>query len=327
MPKIKIYQIDRELEAKPGENILEVLQREGIDINAYCGGFGYCGKCQIKILKGNAAQPTAQEIKHLKEKISQGYRLACQVQIIEDIEIDIQDSITHKVEVLAESGEALLEELPVKKINIQLKKPSLNQSLSLDEIAENQLPTSPFVRNWTIQALQELSRIENQDEKSFELGFDEKQIYWMNSNIKRVPFLGIAFDIGTTTLACELLDLETGSTLYRAGALNRQASFGADVLSRLRAIQDNQGALSNLQELLLSSMNDLIQEACQKTGNDPNRILSLAVAGNTIMEHIFLGVSPISIGTAPFTPVICRSYHISARRLHLVIHPEAQVYI
>jgi uncharacterized 2Fe-2S/4Fe-4S cluster protein (DUF4445 family) len=327
MPKIKIDQFGKELEAKPGENILEVLQREGIDINAYCGGFGYCGKCLIKILKGNVAQPTAQEIKHLKEKISQGYRLACQAQIIEDIEIDIHDSITQKVEVLAESGEAILEELPVKKINIQLKKPSLNQSLSLEEIAENQLPTSPFVRNWTIQALQELSRIENQDEKSFEIGFDEKQIYWTNSDVKKASFLGIAFDIGTTTLACELLDLETGSTLYRAGALNRQASFGADVLSRLRAIQDNQGALSDLQELLLSSMNDLIQEACQKTGNDPNRILSVMVAGNTIMEHIFLGVSPISIGTAPFTPVFCRSYHTSARRLHLVIHPEARVYI
>ena len=204
---------------------LEVLQREGIDINAYCGGFGYCGKCLIKILKGNVAQPTAQEIKHLKEKISQGYRLACQAQIIEDIEIDIHDSITQKVEVLAESGEAILEELPVKKINIQLKKPSLNQSLSLEEIAENQLPTSPFVRNWTIQALQELSRIENQDEKSFEIGFDEKQIYWTNSDVKKASFLGIAFDIGTTTLACELLDLETGSTLYRAGALNRQASL------------------------------------------------------------------------------------------------------
>jgi ferredoxin len=115
MPKIKIDQFGKELEAKPGENILEVLQREGIDINAYCGGFGYCGKCLIKILKGNVAQPTAQEIKHLKEKISQGYRLACQAQIIEDIEIDIHDSITQKVEVLAESGEAILEELPVKK--------------------------------------------------------------------------------------------------------------------------------------------------------------------------------------------------------------------
>ena len=132
-----------------------------------------------------------------------------------------------------------------------------------------------------------MSRIENQDEKKFEIGFDEKQIYWMSSNLKKASFLGIAFDIGTTTLACELLDLETGATLYRTGALNRQASFGADVLSRLRAIQDNQGALSNLQELLLSSMNDLIQEACQKTGHDPNRILSVTAAGNTIMEHIF----------------------------------------
>jgi len=71
----------------------------------------------------------------------------------------------------------------------------------------------------------------------------------------------------------------------------------------------------------------LIQEACQKTGHDPNRILSVTAAGNTIMEHIFLGVSPISIGTAPFTPVFCRSYQTRAQRLHLVVHPEAQVYI
>ena len=327
MPKIKINQIDKELEAKPGENILEVLQREGIDINAYCGGFGYCGKCIIQILKGDVTHPTSQEIKHLKDKLSQGFRLACQTQIIEDVEIDIHESIIQKIEVLAESGEALLEELPVKKINIQLKKPSLNHSLSLQEVVETQLPTSHFIRNWTIQALQELSRIENQDEKNFEIGFDEKQIYWISSEVKRASLLGIAFDIGTTTLACELLDLETGSTLYRAGALNRQASFGADVLSRLRAIQDNQGVLTTLQELLISSMNDLIQEACQKTGKDPSQILSVTVAGNTIMEHLFLGVSPISIGIAPFTPVFCRSYTTNARSLHLVVHPEAQVYV
>ena len=104
----------------------------------------------IKILKGNVAQPTAQEIKTFKRKDISRIPLSLSSQIIEDIEIDIHDSITQKVEVLAESGEAILEELPVK-INIQLKKPSLNQSLSLEEIAENQLPTSPFVRNWTFK--------------------------------------------------------------------------------------------------------------------------------------------------------------------------------
>jgi len=327
MPRVRIDNLDRVFEAKPGENVLDVLQREGIDIEAYCGGFGYCGKCVIKILKGNASQPTSQEIKHLKEKVSEGFRLACQTLILEDVEIDISFSLSRRVEVLADSGEARIEELPVEKNYIVLHKPPLDQFVSLQDLFESLLPTSEKPRAWTTLALQGLSRIDNQDEKRFEVVYDDNQVYWVNSEITDVSFLGVAVDIGTTTIACELLDLENGSTLYRAGALNRQANFGADVLSRLRAIQDDHGALLTLQELVVSTINDLILEACQKTGKNPNRILSVALAGNTIMEHILMGVSPISIGTAPFTPVFYRSNKTNARNLHLIAHPEAQVYI
>jgi len=92
MPKVKISHNNRICEAKVGESVLGVLQREGFDIDAYCGGFGYCGKCIIKVLSGNVSKPTAQEIKHLKERIPQGFRLACQALIVEDVEIDIKES-------------------------------------------------------------------------------------------------------------------------------------------------------------------------------------------------------------------------------------------
>jgi len=327
MPRLQIVNLDRECEFKTGENVLDVLQREGIEIESYCGGFGSCGKCLIKVLKGKVSQPTSQEIKHLKEKISQGFRLACQTLLFEDTGIDVSYSLSRQIVVFTESGEAQLEELPVQKIKVNLRKPPLDNFISLQDLLETQLPASSASHNWAPSALQGLARIEDHDEQLFEVVFDDRQIYWAGSDFQDTSFLGVAVDIGTTTVACELLNLETGSTLYRAGALNRQTSFGADVLSRLRAIQDNHGALLTLQELVVSTVNDLIHEACQKTGKDPHRIFAVTMAGNTIMEHILLGVSPISIGVAPFASIFCRSFQATARNLHLVTHPEAQVYI
>lgn len=113
--------------------------------------------------------------------------------------------------------------------------------------------------------------------------------------------LGVAVDLGTTTVAACLHDLSTGRVLARAGRANPQASFGADVISRIHAC--SQGELAQLQAAAAACLSDLAGELCGTAHADASRISRWAVAGNTVMQHILCGLSPESIGAYPFEPL------------------------
>ena len=126
---------------------------------------------------------------------------------------------------------------------------------------------------------------------------------------------GIAVDIGTTTIVAYLVDLCTGMTLAASSAINPQTSFGADVISRISYIGDDPHKLSELQKAVTKKINSLIKEVFSKTGRKPSEKDSIAVAGNTTMEHIFAGISPESIGKSPFKPQFYDSLEFEASEL------------
>ena len=126
---------------------------------------------------------------------------------------------------------------------------------------------------------------------------------------------GIAVDIGTTTIVVYLVNLGTGMTLAATSAINPQTSFGADVISRISYIGDDPDKLSQLQRAVTKRINSLIKEVFSKTGRKPSAKDSMAVAGNTTMEHIFAGVSPESIGRSPFKPQFYDSLELEASEL------------
>jgi uncharacterized 2Fe-2S/4Fe-4S cluster protein (DUF4445 family) len=118
---------------------------------------------------------------------------------------------------------------------------------------------------------------------------------------KDMSGLGIAVDLGTTTIACRLLDLASGEILASMATVNPQVVFGADVLSRIDAC--NAGKLDALQSSVIAALNKLISSLCQSANQKPAGITRLSVAGNTVMQHILCGLSPVSIGISPFTPL------------------------
>ena len=126
---------------------------------------------------------------------------------------------------------------------------------------------------------------------------------------------GIAVDIGTTTIVVYLVNLGTGMTLAATSAINPQTSFGADVISRISYIGDDPDKLSQLQRAVTKRINSLIKEVFSKTGRKPSAKDSMAVAGNTTMEHIFAGVSPESIGRSPFESQFYDSLELEASEL------------
>lgn len=112
------------------------------------------------------------------------------------------------------------------------------------------------------------------------------------------PGLGLAVDIGTTTVAVYLYDLALGKCVGTAGAMNAQRSYGLDVISRIQHASAPEG-LEALCFAVCGQITELAAGLCE----DLKKIRYISIAGNTVMEHIFAGLNPESIGVAPFTPL------------------------
>jgi uncharacterized 2Fe-2S/4Fe-4S cluster protein (DUF4445 family) len=138
-----------------------------------------------------------------------------------------------------------------------------------------------------------------------------------------IPLLGMAFDIGTTTLVGYLIDLQSGKELSHAARLNPQVQYGDDVVSRLTYVYHEPSGLRTLQHAVVRGMNEIIAEACQTAGVDPHHIFEVVAVGNTTMLHFLLGVNTNSIAVAPYVPVFTDLLSVEARQIGLRVNPSA----
>lgn len=138
--------------------------------------------------------------------------------------------------------------------------------------------------------------------------------------------LGLAIDIGTTTVAIVLADLETDKALGSASAYNRQSICGDNVASRISYASYNPNGLERLQKLIIKeTLNPLIKSLLASCGKKSEDIIKVSIAGNTVMTHIAVGLSPESIGQFPFTPLYRKFPALSAASAGLEINPDALV--
>ena len=134
--------------------------------------------------------------------------------------------------------------------------------------------------------------------------------------------LGLAVDLGTTSIAVALVDLSDGSTLAGAALLNPQAAHGADVLSRVSHAADP-GGLAELSELARRGVEACAAAAALKAGVGVDRVSHVAVAGNTVMLHLFAAEDPSGLGTAPYRPAFLERRTLPAGTLPAM--PQADV--
>ncbi|QBG46419.1 DUF4445 domain-containing protein [Verrucomicrobia bacterium S94] len=135
---------------------------------------------------------------------------------------------------------------------------------------------------------------------------------------------GLAVDVGTTTVSAALIDLESGKTAALESQYNQQILKADDVVSRI-SLCSKPGELEKLQHLVIEhTLNPLIHRLCDRTGTETSDLHHLVLSGNTVMMHIFFGVSPESIGVLPFEPV-SRFFRSTAGALDIDMHPEALV--
>lgn len=151
--------------------------------------------------------------------------------------------------------------------------------------------------------------------------------YDINSRISSDNAVGIAVDIGTTTVACYFYELKTGKLLYTASGLNEQRSFGADVISRIESCMNENDGRQLLKNSIVYELNEFIDEFSSKTKIKSCNIKDAFIAGNTVMLHLLCGLDASSIAVSPFTPSSLFGNDINAKTLGLEISDDANVYI
>lgn len=132
--------------------------------------------------------------------------------------------------------------------------------------------------------------------------FSWNDAYGLKSSVKEREGLGAAVDLGTTTVAVSLFNLQDGKCLSTLSRWNTQQSFGADVISRIGFCMDQDNGLETLSSRIRNQVLQMTEELCNSKGADLGDVKEIFVAGNTVMQHIFAGISPESIAAAPFKP-------------------------
>ena len=134
----------------------------------------------------------------------------------------------------------------------------------------------------------------------------------------------LAFDIGTTSVVCVLLDGKTGRELAQSSMLNPQVAYGADVITRIQ--QAVRGKLAFLMQLIRHAMTDLTQKVCDDAGISPQKIGVVSVVGNPAMQQLFLGICPENLSEIPFVAALTEAKTVSCKEI-LPICSEAQLLI
>jgi uncharacterized 2Fe-2S/4Fe-4S cluster protein (DUF4445 family) len=132
-----------------------------------------------------------------------------------------------------------------------------------------------------------------------------------------LPPLGLAVDVGSTTVEATLVDLDTGRELASRSALNPQTRWGMDVLSRISHVMTRSESLREMREALTATLGVMAEALCQEVGVRVSAIEQVVAAGNCVMLHILMGVSPASLGAFPFTPVFTEALDVSAAEVGL----------
>ncbi len=312
-------------------SLLTFARLAGLPVPAICGGHGTCGKCALQLLNG--AQPPPDPIEEhvlARERIAEGWRLSCRLIVEGDTAVAMPAH--QQVAAPGKGGGGLVgdrgkPEPPVASVPLPCR--AGNSTAALDEDTFLGSLGQP-ARSAALPALRDAANLrlrQGGEEGGATTAWAVargRSVIDILVRRSRPRLLGVAVDVGTTTLAAYLVDLETCEELAAASAPNAQAGLGADIMSR--ADQALHGHAAELQDAVVAGINGLITELCAIAGVTPAEIYEATVAGNSCMHHLLLGLPVDRLAKAPYRPVLREHLDLPAAELNLNINPAGMIY-
>jgi uncharacterized 2Fe-2S/4Fe-4S cluster protein (DUF4445 family) len=307
--------------------LLDAARQAGVLMRADCGGKGICGKCRIQLLSDLGDYPAAKaDISRLDQgSIDAGFRLACETIAQKDIKVFIPPDSIIEGQILQVDGWPHDVEVnsSVNRITVTLKPAQLNDLRSDMARVKDFLNLNDLAAD--LNVLKEIPRILRQNQWSADLVIREQRII---SIVKpgQEKLIGLAVDVGSTKLACYLMDLESGELLAARGTPNPQIAYGEDIMARIaHALQSEQNA-KRLQTILFDAINQTSQVLAEEVGLETDSIVDVCMVGNTAMHHLFLHVPVDSLAVSPFVPAFNEAIYPSAVELDMTAMHGSGIY-
>ena len=321
--------LGRRVDARPGTTLLAAAQAAGVGLASVCGGVGTCEECRLRLVTGKLTPLTlVEEAAFNIAEREAGFRLACQAEPLSDIKVDIPpESLTAAQRLQIEGQETGVALLPaVRALDLELTAPSLDDLRSdlsrLRDALAQQGVTHAVLTPVILAFLSEQLR---QQAWRARLVLHGDQLVAILP--PGAPIFGLAVDIGTTKLAAYLVDLQTGKTVAKSGAMNPQIAYGEDAISRIAyAGREGEGA-RRLQTVLMESLNQLLEGMTTEARVNPIQVVDGVLVGNTAMHHLFAGLPVRQLGQAPFVASVSESLTLPVDALGLRLAQGALVYL
>lgn len=322
--KIKIHKQAQifEYHAAKDTNLLQFLRQNNYEMNSPCNGQGTCGKCSIKLSGGAVTAPSSRESKLLGEKaVSEGYRLACRTVIGSDMEVHLEGT-DFKAKVLTEGRQKKVRLSPsIGKKFVAFSPPSLDDQKSDSERLAETLSLGKEPESLAL--LRQLPEVLRENHFNATVVLNGKTPVGLEAGDTTSKLYGIAADIGTTTIAAYLLDLNTGERVSTYSGLNPQRKFGADVISRIKHTIDEPDGLDEMHETIIDGINLAVKDLTDSAGLSRSDVYQIVLVGNTIMMHFLLKLSAKNIAVSPFIPAATRTFTLKAAEIGIGINKNA----
>ncbi len=327
-----------------GASVLEAARRLGVDLDSVCGGRGICGRCQIEVASGHFAKHgvtsaidhvtpwNAVEQRYVDKRgpLTNGRRLGCQAKVCGDLVIDVPpDSQVHRQVVRKRAESHPIEVDPVVRLYyVEVREPDMH-----DPSSDLRRLQSALKSQWALGETQADLAVLRGLQKTLRAGEWKATVALRHGRDIVAVYpgfrdrtLGVAFDIGSTTIAAHLCDLASGEVLASAGAMNPQIRFGEDLMSRVSYVMMNPGGDKELTLSVRGALDALIGDVAAEARAAREDIVEITLVGNPIMHHLALGLDPTELGGAPFALTIDGAQEVRAADLGLNIAPGAFVY-
>ena len=325
-----------------GTTVLQAAQRLGVDLESICGGQGKCRKCQVLPQLGEFAKHniisrpqhlselTATELLlQSKNRLKDGRRLGCNARILGDLVVDVPEESQQPKQHIAKAITAYdIQVQPALHLyTVTLPEPDMHTPISDKRrmqqalVEDHDLPVMDCEMSQLRLLQPALAKAKRQITVAV---YQFQQIVAVWPGVKKEVY-GLAVDLGSTTIAAQLCNLITGEVVATADTMNPQIRFGEDLMSRVSYVMMNEGGDVAMTQVVREAFNQLARRAVKTAGIQLEDILDMTVVANPIMHHLFLGIDPTPLGTAPFALTTDQTQVIRAADIGIHLHPEARI--
>ena len=329
-----------EISCQQGINLLEAAIHAAVPITASCGGGGICGNCKVIIEKGEVKSKRTLSLPD--KEYYKGMRQACQCQVMSDLTVSVpvtsrlEASVMSQETVLSSSNQRIVAENwkydpPLRKLWLDVKAPTIKdntsdlsrllRALKIHSIKDNVLVEPSVLKKLAITLRQEnwevtatvLKDGHNCRLINLEAGDTQKHLYCL------------VFDIGTTGVRGQLLDLNNGQVIAQGLDYNKQIAYGGDVISRIACCR-KKGYLARLQKAVAFTINDITANILEQALLKRKDVSHIIIAANTTMTQLLYGLEPEYLRLFPYVPTANEFPMVSAPSLGLNLPKNVYLY-